>query len=77
MLNGFFLDFRCVTAFAAFGRYEKLVCVGLSVGVAVRTREWIGVLPYGKGWFVARVVAITLGKEASPKAFIQVAAAVL
>ena len=76
MLHGFFLDFRCVSAFPAFGR-QKLVCVGFPVRVAVRTREWIGVLPYGKGWFVARVVAVTLSKEASSEALMQVAAAVL
>jgi hypothetical protein len=50
---------------------------GFSVRETGRTREWIGVLPYRKGWLVARVVAITLRKEASSKLFMQVAAAVL
>jgi len=77
LLQGFFLDLLCLTKLpAAFDR-QKLVCIGLPVREAGRTREWIRVLPYGKGWLVARVIAITLRKEASSKFFMQVAAAVL
>jgi hypothetical protein len=79
LLRGFFLDFCCcVTAFASFGGGgQKLVCVGFPVREAVRTREWVGVLPYGKGGLVARMTAITLSEEASSEFFMQVAAAVL
>jgi hypothetical protein len=77
LLQGFFLDFRSLTRFSATFDRQKLVCVGLPVREAGRTREWIRVLPYGKGWLVARVIAITLRKEASSKFFMQVAAAVL
>jgi hypothetical protein len=77
LLRGFFLDFRCVITFASSGGGQKLVCVGFPVCVAVRTREWIGVLPYGKGGLVARITAITLSEEASSELFMQVAAAVL
>lgn len=77
LLGIFFPDFRCVVTFHAFSSSQKLVCVGFPVREAVRTREWIGVLPYGKGWLVARVTAITLSKKASSEFFMQVAAAVL
>ena len=77
LLKGFFLDLLCIAAFPAVGSRQKLVCVGFSVREADRTREWIGVLPYGKGWLVARVIAVTLSKEASSEALMQVAAAVL
>ena len=77
LLRGFFLDFRSVIAFASFGGGQQLVCVGFPVCVAVRTRKWVGVLPYGKGWLVARVTAIALSKKASSEFFMQVAAAVL
>jgi hypothetical protein len=77
LLRGFFLDFRCVVAFPSLGDGQKLVCVDFPVSVAVRTREWVGVLPYGKGWLVARVTAITLSEKAASEFFMQVAAAVL
>jgi hypothetical protein len=77
LLRSFFLDSLHVTAFPAFGGGQKLIGVVFPVREAVRTREWIGVLPHGKGWLVAGVTAITLSKEALSELFMQVAAAVL
>jgi hypothetical protein len=70
---GLFLDVRCAARFPAFAR-QKLVCVGFSVRVAVRTGKRIFVLPDRKGRFVASVDAVALSEEASREASMLVTA---